>query len=83
MGRLPKQAPPDAAEVIRQACATGASKVGVAMALGVNSDVLARWLDEHPDLKEAFTQGRETERKTLHNVLYESAVSGNGKYAKQ
>ncbi len=78
-GRPRKEPPPDAAGVIRSACATGASQAGVAMALGANVDVLRRWLDEHPDLKEAFTQGREKERQTLHNVLYESAIGGNGK----
>lgn len=78
-GKPRKEPPPDAADVIRQACATGASKVGVAVALGTCVDVLARWLDEHDDLKEAFTQGREKERQTLHNVLYESAIGGNGK----
>ena len=78
-GRPRKEPPADAAEVIRQACATGANKMGVAMALGTNGDVLARWLDEHADLKEAFAQGRETERKTLHNVLYDAATTGTGK----
>ncbi len=78
-GRPRKEPPPNAAEVIRNACATGASKVGVALALGTSMDVLVRWLDEQPDLKEAFTQGREKERQTLHNVLYESAIGGNGK----
>lgn len=78
-GRPRKEPPPDAAEVIRQACATGANKIGVCMALGCSADVLDRWLDEDATLKEAFAHGREKERTTLHNVLYESAISGNGK----
>lgn len=78
-GRPRKTPPKDAAEVIRSACATGATKIGVGMALGVSYDVLNRWLDEDPELKEAFTQGRETERKTLHNVLYNAATQGTGK----
>ena len=49
------------------------------MALGVSHDVLTRWMDEDPALKEAFLHGREMERKTLHNVLYESAVGSDGK----
>lgn len=73
-GRPPKLAPPDAATVIRTACATGASKVGVAMALGVCYPVLNRWLDEDPLLAEAFAQGREKERAVLHNVLYDAAT---------
>lgn len=79
IGRPRKQPPDDAAEVIRHACATGANKLGVAIALGVSGDVLNRWLDENTDLKEAFDQGREKERQTLHNVLYDCAVGGNGK----
>lgn len=80
-GRPRKIAPPDAAEVIRNACATGANRIGVAMALGCSTDVLVRWMDEDPELKQAFEQGRETERKTLHNVLYECATKGTGKDA--
>lgn len=78
-GRPRKEPPPDAIERIKEACATGASKVGVAMALGTSGDVLVRWLDEYPALKEAFTVGREKERQTLHNVLYQSAIGNNGK----
>ena len=81
MGRPRKQPPTDAAEVITAACSVGASKAGVAMALGVNADVLSRWLDERADLKQAFDEGRETERKTLHSVLYEAATKGTGKDA--
>ena len=80
-GRPRKEPPPDAAEVIRQACATGANKIGVCMALGCSADVLDRWLDEDPALAEAFAHGRETERKTLHNVLYQTAISGSGRDA--
>ena len=76
-GRPRKLAPPDAAEVIRAATATGASKVGTAMALAVSVDVLNRWLDESPALAEAFAQGREKERQTLHNVLYTVATKAN------
>jgi hypothetical protein len=76
-GRPRKVAPPDAAEVIRNACATGATKIGVAASLGVDRAVLDRWLDESPELKEAFDQGRERERATLHNVLYECATKKN------
>lgn len=79
-GRPRKVAPPDAAEKIRNACATGANKRGVAMALGIgDTSILDRWMDEDPTLKQAFDEGRETERKTLHNVLYDCAVSGQGK----
>lgn len=78
-GRPRKEPPPDAAQVILHACATGANKTGVAIALGASEDVLVRWLDEHPELKQAFTQGRERERQTLHTVLYDSAIANNGR----
>lgn len=76
-GRPRKVAPPDAADVIRNVTATGASKVGVCMALACSTDVLDRWLNEDPALAEAFAHGRERERQTLHNVLYDAAVGGN------
>ena len=80
-GRPRKEPPPDAADVIRHTCATGANKIGVAMALGCDVAVLDRWMDEDAVLKEAFAHGRETERKTLHNVLYDAATTGTGKEA--
>lgn len=79
VGKPRKQPPPDALEVITQATARGASKRGVAMALGVSGDVLNRWLEESDELKEAFELGREKERQTLHSVLYDCAVGGQGK----
>ena len=79
IGRPRKEPPADAEEVIRAACAVGASKIGVGMALGVNVDVLNRWLDERADLKQAYDEGKETERKTLHSVLYEAATKSTGK----
>ena len=80
-GRPRKEPPADAADVIRHTCATGANKIGVAMALGCDVAVLDRWMDEDVVLKEAFAHGRETERKTLHNVLYDAATTGTGKEA--
>ena len=74
-----KEPPKDALAIIKTAAATGASKRGVAMALGAHVETLNKWLDESPELKEAFEQGRETERATLHNVVYETAMARNGK----
>jgi len=79
IGRRPKQPPKDAAERIRTAAATGASQKGIATALGCAHDTLRRWLDERPDLLAAFDEGREKERKTLHNVLFEAATGGQGR----
>lgn len=75
-GRPRKEPPTNAADVIRLAASTGASKKGVGMALGVDDAILTRWLDESPELKAAFDEGREKERASLHNVLYEAAMAG-------
>lgn len=81
IGRPRKAPPPDAAQRIQAAAADGFTIPGVAMTLGVNQDVLKRWMDEHPELKQAFAFGREMERRTLHNVLYRAATEGTGKDA--
>ena len=78
-GKPRKLPPPDALTVITQATARGASKRGVAAALGCAMETLTRWLEESDELKEAFENGREKERQTLHSVLYDCAVSGQGK----
>ncbi|MBK6008808.1 hypothetical protein JJB11_22150 [Ramlibacter ginsenosidimutans] len=80
-GRPRKDPPAGAAELIRHAAAHGASQRGVAMALHSNVDCLRRWLDEHPELKQAFDEGREQERAVLHNALYRTATEGTGKDA--
>lgn len=80
-GRPRKEPPPDAADVIRKVCATGSNKRGVAMVLGCDTAVLDRWMDEAPELKQAFDEGRERERQTLHAVLYDAATTGMGKEA--
>jgi hypothetical protein len=79
IGRRPKHPPKDAADVIRKAAADGANRVGIGMALGCSYKVLQRWLDEREDLRDALEEGRESERKTLHNRVYEMAVNGEGR----
>ena len=77
-GRPPKQAPPDAAQRIEALAADGFSMRGVAAGLGTSQDTLRKWFELDPELKEAFEQGRERERQTLHNMLYRAATeSGN------
>ena len=61
------------------ATSKGATKKGAAFALQVSDDVLSRWFNEHPELQEAFEKGRERERQTLHDVLYNAATKGRGK----
>lgn len=79
VGRPRKAPPTDAVQRIQAAAADGFTIPGVAMTLGVNPDVLKRWMDEHDELKQAFAFGREMERRTLHNVLYRAATEGSGK----
>lgn len=73
-GPKPIRPPEDAAERISALASDGFSVIGVAHGMGVGKDAFARWMDEYPALKEAFDQGRETERRTLHNKLYRLAM---------
>jgi hypothetical protein len=76
LGRPLKLAPADAAERIRQLAAKGHSLLGVAVGLGTSIATFNRWIDEDAALKEAFEEGREKERHTLHNMLYQAAIEG-------
>lgn len=73
-GRKPLAPPANAASQIMALASDGFSVIGVAHGLGVGKDTLARWLDEDPALQEAFDQGREQERRSLHNQLYRLAM---------
>lgn len=75
-GRKPKQPPPDAAERIEALAADGFTQVGIAKHLATSPDTLRRWLDEVPELADAFARGREDERHALHNMLFRAAVEG-------
>jgi hypothetical protein len=75
------QPPPDAAALIEDLAADGFSKFGVARRMGVARETLSRWLDEHPELQDAFDTGREKERYALHNMLYRLAVEEKDKIA--
>lgn len=73
-----KHPPADAAQLIRDLAADGWTIVGVANRLGVVKETFRRWLDEDPELQDAFDAGREAERYALHNMLYRQAMeSGN------
>lgn len=76
-GRKPIAAPANAAESIRAHAADGWSVLGIAHCMGINPRTLNRWMEECPDLKDAFDLGREQERRTLHNMVYRRAVEKN------
>ncbi len=80
MGRPRKQPPPNAAELIREAAAQGANIRSIARAvLRVDFSVLDRWREEYPELQQALEEGRESERRALHNKLFQVATQGEGR----
>lgn len=79
IGRRPKKPPKDAAQRIYTAAATGASQKSMAIALGCAHDTLQRWLDENQELRDALDAGRESERQTLHNRVFDIATNGEGR----
>lgn len=73
-GRPPKAPPADAARLIHDLAADGWTVLGVANRMGVAKETFRRWLDDDPTLQDAFDTGRETERYSLHNMLYRQAM---------
>jgi hypothetical protein len=69
-----KNPPSNAASEIDTLAATGCSVVGIATHFNIGDELLARWLEDYPALKQAFKAGRERERHALHNALYVQAV---------
>ena len=67
------------AQQITALASTGFTKVGIARHFRVNVQTLNRWMEEDETLQEAFVQGREEERQSLHNVLYKLAVEDKDK----
>ena len=76
-----KDPPAGAAERIYELASLGFKHVGIAAGLEVSPKTFNKWLDDQPDLKEAFDRGRETERQALHNVLYLLATEQKDKIA--
>lgn len=75
IGRPQKQPPANAEKTIRELSASGHAIIGIAHQLHTSVATFNRWLDENPVLKEAFDQGREKERFSLHNMLYRQAMN--------
>ena len=75
MGRPKKQPPPNAAERIRKLAAEGHTKRGIAILLGTHFEAFNRWLEENPDLQDAFNAGREKEHHALFKALFTQATT--------
>ena len=78
MGAHRKNPPANAAEDIERLAQQGFANIGIAMHFKVSKDTLKRWLDDYPELEEAFEHGREIERQRLHAAVYAAAMAGKG-----
>lgn len=67
----------DAADRIKTMAASGFRWVSIAAMLDVSPNTLRKWREEFPELQEAFDEGRERERVTLHSGLAKAAREGN------
>ena len=76
-----KHPPENAATVIEEMAARGASILSIAKALGCSDHVLARWREENPELEEALKNGRAHEHDLLVGKLLDTAINGTGKEA--
>lgn len=76
-GRPRIQLPANAAAIIEEAAAQGASIIGIASKLRMSRETLNKRMDEDEGLREALARGREKERYCLHNALYKAAMKGN------
>ena len=77
IGRPAKRPPADAADRVRALSAEGHSTVGIAQQLGVGRKTLDKWRAEFPAIDEAYREGVEHERYTLHSGLAQKAREGN------
>ena len=68
----------EALQQIRALASTGFSKRGIAAHFGVSESTWQGWIDNDPELDDAFKEGREQERFALHNALYKKAMNGDG-----
>lgn len=74
---LVKRPRSDAVERVRELSAQGFRWVSVAAKLGVDPKTLRKWREEYPELQDAYDEGKETERHTLHSLLADQARKGN------
>lgn len=78
-GRKKKTAPAvvSTATIIEAMAADGRTVVGIAKSLNTSNETLIRWMEDDPELAQAFARGKETERHELHNSLRRAARRGN------
>lgn len=68
---------PATVELVKHACANGATILNICAVLGVNDRTFYSWKDKHPEFAEAVKIGRQIEHDRLVNKLVEMALSGN------
>ncbi len=73
-GSPAKTPPADAAKRIEELAARGLSIPSVARSLRTSVETFKRWLNEHPELREAFDAGRAEEELVLRGVLFDIAT---------
>jgi hypothetical protein len=78
MGMTRKQPPTGAAETVHELASTGFSMKGIAAHYKIAFETLQGWFERYPTIKQAFENGREQERQSLHNALYRKAMNGDG-----
>jgi transposase-like protein len=64
-------------ELIREACADGATVANICHVLGIVENTFYRWKDTYPEFAKAVKEGRRIEHDRLVNKLVEMALRGN------
>ncbi len=64
-------------ELIRDACADGATVANICHVLNIVEDTFYRWKDTYPEFAKAVKEGRRIEHDRLVNKLVEMALSGS------
>lgn len=79
MSRWKDKTKPNAAtcELVREACADGATVGNICAVLGISDWTFRAWRDKYPDFAEAVKAGRSIEHDRLVNKLVSMALSGN------
>ena len=68
---------PATLELVREACADGATVGNICAVLGISDWTFRHWKDKYPEFAEAVKAGRSIEHDRLANKLVEMALEGN------